>query len=98
MPGSREHPGVFELLGAPDLRKAISLGPCRIAVAPNRGMNVEQRAVGVEHEGADGHEASWQKCEWSQMARLMSAISVFHGRRRPKSRKGCLKQTQERAD
>src|SRR5262249_20655890 len=52
--GERQRPGVFELLDAPDLRQAIGVRPRRRAMAADRGMNVEQGAVGVEYEDRHG--------------------------------------------
>ena len=78
VPGGREHPGIFELLGAPDLGEAIGFRPGRRAMARNRGVHVEQRSVGVEHEGADRHRSS-SAADARRSARLMSAIRDFHG-------------------
>src|SRR5216684_3788433 len=51
----RERPAVFELLGAPQLRQTIGIGPDLVAVARDGSVHVEQRAVSVEHECSCGH-------------------------------------------
>jgi len=50
--GKRQHPAVFELLCAPDLRQPRRIRPDRRRVQRHRRMHVKQRAVGVEHDGA----------------------------------------------
>ena len=62
MSGGGQHPGIFELLRAPDFGEAISVGAGRIAIAGDRRVHVEQRSVGVEHEGADWHGFSPRRC------------------------------------
>jgi hypothetical protein len=58
--GGRQHPGVFELLRAPDFREAVRVRSGRRAVARDCGVDVEQRAVGIKREGAYRHGASLQ--------------------------------------
>ena len=53
----RARPGIFELLRAPDFREPVGLGAHQRAVAGDRRMHVEQRAIGVEYvEFVGGHE------------------------------------------
>jgi hypothetical protein len=44
-------PAVFQLLLAPDLRQAVGLGADLGLQRADRGVHVEQRAVGVEDAG-----------------------------------------------
>src|ERR1700752_534004 len=55
VPGRRQHPGIFELLGSPDLGETVPLGSRRTAMACDRGVHIKERAIGVEHESAYGH-------------------------------------------
>jgi hypothetical protein len=50
----RQRPGVFELLGAPDFRHSVRVGPHGGAVARDRGVDIKQRSVRVEHEDWHG--------------------------------------------
>ena len=52
--GERQGPGIFELLCPPDFRKAFRVGAGRGAMPRDRGMDVEQGAIGVEHVDTGG--------------------------------------------
>jgi hypothetical protein len=48
--GKRQRPGIFQLFRSPDFRKAIGVRTGGGAMARDRGVHVEQRAIGIEHE------------------------------------------------
>src|SRR5262249_11127341 len=50
----RERPGIFELLGAPDLGQTIGLRTGSLAIARDRRVHIEKRAIGIEYK--DGHQ------------------------------------------
>ena len=47
--GERQGPGIFELLQPPDFGEAVGVGAGRGAMPRDRGMDVEQGAIGIEH-------------------------------------------------
>src|SRR5262249_10576568 len=52
--GKRRGPGVFELLGPPQIGEPVGVRPRCRAVAADRGVHVGPGAVGVEHTGHRG--------------------------------------------
>src|SRR5215831_6678494 len=48
----RQRPGIFELLGPPDLGETLGVGTRGRAIAADGGMHVEKRAIGIEDESA----------------------------------------------
>ena len=59
--GQAAHPGVFDLLGPPVEAHALPVGAEAIGVAGHGGVDVQQRAIGVEHRRADaGTRQSWR--------------------------------------
>src|SRR5579885_3392027 len=62
MAGERQRPGVFELFGAPDLRHAACLRSGFSMAAADRRVNIEKRAIGVEHDdGCHGVLPCWPR-------------------------------------
>src|SRR5882757_6395278 len=54
-PHQRTQPGIFELLDTPDLGDDLAVtGKRRLGDGGDR-LNVVQRAIGIEHNGFDGH-------------------------------------------
>src|SRR5262249_62391983 len=51
-PRKRQRPGIFELLGPPDLGETLGVGTRGRAIAADGGMHVEKRAIGIEDESA----------------------------------------------
>ena len=54
-PHQRTQPGVFELLDAPDLGDDLAITGKRLLGDGRHRLNVVKRAIGVEHNGFDGH-------------------------------------------
>jgi hypothetical protein len=50
-------PAVFELLAPPGRRERIGLRPERLAAPRGRAVHIEQRAIGIEHDGIHRREA-----------------------------------------
>src|SRR6516165_9609584 len=50
--GERQRPAIFELLGTPELRETIGIGPSGRLIPADGGMRVEKRAIGIEDESA----------------------------------------------
>jgi hypothetical protein len=54
-PHQRTQPGIFELLDPPDLRDDLAVAGERLLGNGGHRLDVIERAVGVEHDGFDGH-------------------------------------------
>src|SRR5882757_5061551 len=54
-PHQRTQPGIFELLDAPDLRDDLAMAGKRLFRDGGDGLNVVERAIGIEHDGFDSH-------------------------------------------
>src|ERR1700704_3357578 len=73
-PHQRTQPGIFELLDTPDLGDDIAVtGKRRLGNGGDR-LNVVQRAIGIEHNGFDGH-GSTRAVGWRQILKSLSALA-----------------------
>ena len=79
--GQRMGPGVFDLLDPPHFGEAVGIRSGRRAVAGDRGIEVEQRAVGVEHVGHGN--ASDQHFSWAGDGPARYGRANFTGRGPP---------------
>src|SRR5712671_4040910 len=73
-PHQRTQPGIFKLLDAPDLGDDLAVtGKRRLGNGSDR-LNVVERAIGIEHNGFDGH-VSTRAVGWRQMFKSLRALA-----------------------